>query len=201
MKRIEIPAEAAVSVELKARQTCRIVNTEGGQVVDTWAFCVDDADEYLSMEHSRSANYTLLFKPGERLFSNRFRPLLRLLDDTSPGYHDTLHAACSAGSNRFYNAPREYPNCQDNLLRQMADRGIRLEHVPCPWNLFEHALVGQDYALADEASAAAPGDYVELEALEDLILVCSACPSRVGRISGDLPRGAAIDILQDGHGR
>ncbi|MDH3895659.1 MAG: urea carboxylase-associated family protein, partial [Chromatiales bacterium] len=68
------------------------MNTEGGQVVDTWAFCVDDADEYLSMEHSRSANYTLLFKPGERLFSNRFRPLLRLLDDTSPGYHDTLHA-------------------------------------------------------------------------------------------------------------
>ena len=157
-----------------------------------------DSDEYLSMEHSRSANYTLLFKPGERLFSNRFRPLLRLLDDTSPGYHDTLHAACSAGSNRFYNAPHEYPNCQDNLLRQMADRGIRLEHVPCPWNVFEHALVGQDYALADEASAAAAGDYAELEALEDLILVCSACPSRVGRISGDMPRGAAIDILQGG---
>jgi uncharacterized protein YcgI (DUF1989 family) len=35
MKRIEIPAEAAVSVVLKARQTCRIVNTEGGRVVDT----------------------------------------------------------------------------------------------------------------------------------------------------------------------
>ena len=55
--------------------------------------------------------------------------------------------------------------------------------------------MGQDYALADEASAAAPGDYVELEALEDLILVCSACPSQVGQISGDSPRGAAIDIL------
>ena len=82
----------------------------------------------------------------------------------------------------------------------MADRGIRLEHVPCPWNVFEHALVGQDYALADEASAAAPGDYVELEALEDLILACSACPSQVGRISRDMPRGAAIDILQDGQG-
>ena len=101
------------------------------------------------------------------------------------------------GSNRFYNALLEYPNCQDNLQRQMAGRGIRLKHVPCPWNLFEHALVGQDYAFADEASAAAPGDYVALESLEDLILVCSACPSRVGRISGDIPRGAAFDILQD----
>ena len=198
MRRIEIPAEAAVSVVLKAHQTCRIVNTEGGQVVDTWAFCADDPDEHLSMEHSRSANYTLLFKPGQRLYSNRFRPLLQLLDDTSPGYHDTLHAACSAGSNRFYHAAHEYPNCQDNLLRQMESRGRTLQHVPCPWNLFEHALVGQDYALEDEASASAPGDYVELEALQDLILVCSACPSRVGRISGDTPRGAAIDLLQDG---
>ena len=38
MKRIEIPAESAASVTLKSGQTCRIVNTEGGQVVDTWAF-------------------------------------------------------------------------------------------------------------------------------------------------------------------
>lgn len=196
MKRIEIPAESAASVMLEAGQICRIVNTEGGQVVDTWAFCLNDVNEYLSMEHSRSANYKLLFKPGEQLVSNCFHPMLRFLDDTSPGYHDTLHAACSAGSNRFYQSPREYPNCQNNLLEQMARQGHQLVHVPCPWNLFEHALVERGYLLVDETSAAAPGDYVELEALVDLILVCSACPSLVGRISGDTPRGAAIDILQ-----
>ncbi len=197
MQRIAIPAESAVSVVLKADQTCRIVNTEGGQVVDTWAFCVGDVGEHLSMEHSRSANYTLLFKPGEQLFSNRFRALLQLLDDTSPGYHDTLHAACSAGSNRYYGAPREFPNCQDNLLQQMASRGIQLGHIPCPWNLFEHALVEKDCKLSDKASTARPGDYIELKALEELILVCSACPSRVGQISGAIPRGAAIDILDN----
>lgn len=87
---------------LKGGQTCRIANTEGGQVVGTWAFCVDDADEYLLMEHSRSANDTPLFKPGQQLYSNRSRPLLRLLDGTSAGYDDTLHAACSAGSNHFH---------------------------------------------------------------------------------------------------
>jgi len=195
MKRIEIPAESAASVKLEAGQTFRVVNTEGGQVVDAWAFCLDDPDEYLSMEHSRSANYKLLFEPGDQLVSNHFRPLLRLLDDTSPGYHDTLHAACSAGSNRFYGSSREYPNCQDNLLKQMSAQGQDLVHVPCPWNLFEHALVGQGSVLVDEVSAAAPGDYVELEALADLILVCSACPSLVGRISGDRPRGAAIHVL------
>lgn len=141
MKRIEIPAESAASVTLKSGQTCRIVNTEGGQVVDTWAFSLSDLDEYLSMEHSRSANYKLLFEPGDQLVSNHFNPILLMVDDTSPGYHDTLHAACSAGSNRFYQSSREYPNCQNNLIAQMSDRGHHLVHVPCPWNLFEHAPV------------------------------------------------------------
>jgi uncharacterized protein YcgI (DUF1989 family) len=195
MHRIEILAESAASVQLKAGQTCRIVNTEGGQVVDTWAFSINDWDEYLSMEHSRSAIYKLLFEPGDELVSNHFKPMLRIMDDTSPGMHDTLHAACSAGSNRFYQSSREYPNCQDNLMRQMAKSGQPITHIPCPWNLFEHAIVKKGSNLVDEAAAAAPGDYVELKALMDVYLVCSACPSLVGQISGSKPRGATIDIL------
>jgi uncharacterized protein YcgI (DUF1989 family) len=197
MTRIEISAESAASVKLEAGQVCRIVNTEGGQVVDTWAFSLDDLDEYLSMEHSRSANYKLLFEPGDQLFTNHFQPILLLREDTSPGYHDTLHAACSAGSNRFYESSREYPNCQNNLMKQMGALGKPMVHVPCPWNLFEHALVEEGLKLVDEVSATAPGEYIELEALMDIVLVCSACPSLVGQISGEKPRAAAIDLLTD----
>ena len=195
MKRTKIPAASAASINLKTSQTCRIVNTEGGQVVDTWAFNANDRDEHLSMEHSRSANYKLLFEPGDELVTNHFQPMLRLRDDTSPGYHDTLHAACSVGSNRFYGSSREYPNCQNNLIEEMVALGHPLVHVPCPWNLFEHALVENGSKLVDEVSTTAPGEYVELEALIDIVLVCSACPSLVGNISGGRPRGAAIDVL------
>ncbi len=194
IKRIPIPARQAVSIELRKDQHCRIVNTEGGQVVDTWAFNAANLDEYLSMEHSRSAIYRLLFKPGDKLVSNLFNPLLSIIEDTSPGYHDTLHAACSAGSNRFFGADAT-PNCQDNLGRQMKTRGISLSHVPCPWNLFEHALVDTSLALHDEPSTAQPGDYIELKAEMSIILVCSACPSTVGHINGSTPRGAAIDLM------
>jgi uncharacterized protein YcgI (DUF1989 family) len=118
-----------------------------------------------------------------------------LANDSSPGYHDSLHAACSVGSNLFYGSTRLSPNCQYNIIWQLAGRGHTLTHIPCPWNLFEHALVKEGTNLVDEASAAVAGDYVELEAIMDLILVCSACPSLVGQISGSEPRGAAIDIL------
>jgi uncharacterized protein len=194
MAQLDISPGAAVSVELAGGQSCRVVNTFGGQVVDTWAFVAGDYDEYLSMEHSRSANYKLLFEPGDALYSNRFRPLLRLSADTSPGIHDTLHAACSKGSYRYYGAERDTPNCEDNLVAQLALKQFDLACVPCPWNLFEHALVTADSTLVDEPSAARPGDYVELEAVVDLLLVFSACPSTVGKISGGQPRGATIEL-------
>ncbi len=171
-----------------------MTNSEGGQVVDTWAFKKEDVDQYLSMEHSRSAIYRLWFKPGDTLVSNLFQPMLTIVDDTSPGLHDTLHAACSVGSNDFYGAANRHPNCQDNLKAQMAERGFNLTHIPCPWNLFEHALVNDDSTLLDQPSTAQPGDYVELKTEMPIFLVCSACPSQVGGISGGIPRGAAIDL-------
>ena len=195
MQQRDIAAGSAITIELERGRACRVVNTEGGQVVDTWAFAANDYREHLSMEHSRSANYKLLFESGDTLFSNRFRPLLRIVIDTSPGKHDTLHAACSKGSYRYYGAEHDTPNCEDNLVAQLALRGHEAVQVPCPWNLFEHALVAADSTLTDEPSAARPGDYIELEALDDLFLVFSACPSTVGQISGGQPRGAAIEIL------
>lgn len=194
-ERINLPAGAARAIALKLGERVRIVNVEGHQVVDTWAFSAADVDEHLSMEHSRSATYRILFNPGDTLVTNRFRPILTITDDTSPGIHDTLHAACSAPSNVFYGAPNTHPNCEDNLKAAMAVRGVALDQVPCPWNLFEHALVAPDGSLSDEPSAAEPGDYVELQAEMDIVLIFSACPSTVGDISAGQPRGAAIDCL------
>jgi uncharacterized protein len=191
----EIKPGTARAVNVTAGQVVRVVNTQGHQVVDTWAFSVGDLREHLSMEHSRSATYRILYQPGDVLVSTHFRPMLTILADTSPGIHDTLHAACSAESNVFYGAPAEDPNCQDNLKGVMAERGLALDSIPCPWNLFEHAVVQADGSLLDEPSAAAAGDYVELRAEMDLVLVCSACPSSVGDISQGEPRGAAIELI------
>ena len=153
------------------------------------------------MAHSRSATYRLHFRIGDVLVTNRFRPILRISADTSPGRHDTLHAACSAGSNRFFGAPASAPNCEDNLKAALAEHGIHNAALPCPWNLYEHTEVDAGGELSDRPASAAAGDYVELECLMDLLLVCSACPSQIGAISGRgrEPRGAEIVIGADSH--
>ena len=194
--RIVVPAGTARALRMPEGQRVRVVNSEGGQVVDTWAFCASDPTEHLSMAHSRSATYRIFFRAGDVLVTNRFRPMLRIAEDTSPGRHDTLHAACSAESNRYFGVADPAPNCEDNLRTALAEQGIRSATVPCPWNLYEHADVDSGGELHDRPASAVAGDYVELECLMDLILVCSACPSRVGAISGAdrAPRGAEIVV-------
>ena len=191
-----IAAGTAVSIHLSNKQTVRIINPEGGQVVDTWAFSRENPSEHLSMEHSRSALYKLWFEPGDTLVSNSFNPMLTINNDTSPGMHDTLHAACSKASYRFYGEGDNHPNCQDNLINVLSEQGIDLQCIPCPWNLFEHALVNEKMKLSDLPASAKKGDYVELIAEQDLILVCSACPSLVGSISGERPAGALLEIIE-----
>lgn len=193
---ITILPGSARAVNLKTGNHARVINTHGGQVVDTWAFSTANMHEYLSMEHTRSATYRLFFQPGDTLMSNQFRAMLTIVADTSPGIHDTLHAACSPGSNAFYAQPPSHPTCENNLRTVMQACARPLDNIPCPWNLFEHAFVVDGNHLEDAPATVKPGEYIELKVEMELLLVCSACPSVVGNISGNTPTGASVEVLK-----
>ena len=89
-----IPARGGKAKRLSAGQSIRIINTHGHQVVDTWAFNAGNLQEFLSMEHMRAALDRICPRPGDVLVTNHRRPILTFLEDTSPGVHDTLIAAC-----------------------------------------------------------------------------------------------------------
>jgi uncharacterized protein YcgI (DUF1989 family) len=194
-ERYPIAARSGRAVKLAAGQRARVVNSEGEQVVDTWAFDPQDACHFLSMEHSRVATYKVMFEVGDRLVTNRRVPIARITADTSPGLHDTQYAACDAIEYANQGKPG-HANCADNLRAALKTFGLVPPVVPCPWNLFEIAPIRDGRYLSDEPSRARAGDYVEIEALIDLVLACSACPSEGFGISGARPpRGALIEVL------
>jgi uncharacterized protein YcgI (DUF1989 family) len=187
----EIPIGRATIIEVGAGGRFRIVNHLGQQVVDTWILVAGETDEFLSMEHCRGKLYKLFFEPGDVLISNLRRPLVRIAADTSPGRHDTLCSSCDSGSYEEYGQGPGHPNCRANFLAALSERRMAPAVVPCPWNLFMDIPVAPDGRLSDRPSAARPGDYVELEALTDIWVVCSPCPQAKIPISGigRLPRG------------
>ena len=176
-------------------QKVRVATLSGGQVVDTWAFGAPDFEEYLSMAHTRTALYSTRFQKGDALVSNYFSPLLVFSEDTTDGYHDSLHAACSAASYTFFGDTERYPNCEDNLQQTLREYGIPYRVTPPPWNLFEKSFVSEDGLIRDEPTSAKEGDYVELLARQDLLLVFSACRSTIGNIQNGKPSGVEISVL------
>ena len=174
----------------------RVVNPRGHQVVDLWAFVQSDPTQYLSMAHNRTAHYSTRFQAGHVLVSNRFKKLLRFIEDTTDGFHDSFHAACSVQSYAHFGSDQQHPNCEDNLQKALHEAGIAIQITPPPWNLFEKSFVDEDGLIHDGTTSAKAGDYVELHAECDLLMVFSACRATIGNIQGGDPAGAQILLYQ-----
>jgi uncharacterized protein YcgI (DUF1989 family) len=191
IERVDVPAREGRAVHVPAGRAFRVIDVEGGQVGDLFAFAADDLTEYLSASHTRAHTRTLFPALGEPFVSNRRRPLLELVADTSPGVHDMLIAACDPARYRGLGVDGAHASCAENLVRAL---GAPVD-VPQPVNLFMNIPVAGDGELAWLPAASKPGDAVTLRALADLTVVLSACPQDLVNINGDGPTGLSIELL------
>ncbi len=180
---VVIPPNEARVVTVEPGEILQIVDVAGQQVSDVMVWRLDDPDEYLSPAHTVSCLTHLVPVAGEALYSNHRRPLLRIRRDTV-GNHDLVVPCCD---------PERYRN----------DFGI--EHVSClsaiedalraagepwraraelAWNCFMNNHVEPDGRVVTEAGPHGPGDHIELEVLDRLGVVASACPQDLTPCNG-----------------
>ncbi|MBM3524869.1 MAG: urea carboxylase-associated family protein [Alphaproteobacteria bacterium] len=181
---IRVPARRGVATPLASGETIAIINTHGQQVVDTWAFRRDAPAEFMSMEHTRGVLSRTMPRVGDHLYTNHRRPILSLVDDSSPGIHDTLIAACDRYRYEMLGHQGHHDNCTENLRDALAALGITAPEIPCPLNLFMNIPVGPGGTLSFEPPVSKPGDRVRLRAMMDCIVVLSACPQDMVPING-----------------
>lgn len=190
-------ARTAKAFILPQGATLRIINTHGSQVVDTWAFCTDIYDEFMSMEHTRVHAKSPMPNVGTVFRTNKRRPILKFITDTSAGQHDWFYAACDQQRYEILGFEGAHDNCTDNLRMAMSDIEREVSHVPCPLNLFENApiLTAENMEIRPPTSRA--GDVVEFAALMDMVICLSACPQDMVVTNGaDMtPRNVEIQIL------
>jgi len=172
----------------------RISTIEGRQVADTWALGAPDTGEWLSMEHTRGVTQRLTPRVGDDLVTNRRRPLLRLVEDTSPGVHDTLIPACDPQRYADLGHRGFHRSCADNFAAVVAESGWGPHPVPSPFNLFMSVSISGSGDLALGPSPAGPGDSVVLEALRDALVVVSACPQDLVPINGTSMRPTPVGL-------
>ncbi|MEM7653714.1 MAG: urea carboxylase-associated family protein [Pseudomonadota bacterium] len=194
---IEIPARRGKAAFVEAGQHVKVINTKGEQVVDTWAFSTHDLMEFMSAEHTRPTIRRMIPKTGDHLYSNRRRPILTIVEDTSPGIHDMLMAACDSYRYGLLGCTEYHDNCTDNLHASMYALGLRAPETPSPLNLFMNIPWDAEGNLEFAPPRGKPGDYIVLRAEMDLVIAMSACPQDILPINGThgKPTEAHFQIL------
>jgi uncharacterized protein YcgI (DUF1989 family) len=184
---VTIPAGHGKATRLRAGQRVKLINTPGSQVVDCWAFNAYDLREHMSMEASRVFNLRLNPRTGDTLVTTQRRPILTLVEDTTPGIHDTFCAACDRYRYVLLGVQGYHRNCQDNMIEGMLELGVT---PPAPiaasFNIFMNIPVLEDRnSLAVRPTKCPPGSYVVFRADMDCYVVFSACPQDILPIHGE----------------
>jgi uncharacterized protein YcgI (DUF1989 family) len=182
--KITIPARQGKAAFAASGQTIRVINTHGEQVVDTWGFNRADLTEFMSMEHSRAGMKRLIPKVGDAMLTNRRRPILTVLEDSSGGIHDTLMAACDVWRYQGLGCVEYHDNCTDNLWRAMRDLELAPPETPSPLNLFMNIPWTEDGSLSFDPPVSTPGCSILLRAEMDIVIAFSACPQDILPING-----------------
>ena len=148
------------------------------QQVDFWALSASNPTTYLSMSHTHAILRKLVPKPSDTLFSNTSKPMLSFTADTTKGDHDTLISACNPARYEKLGAKGWHASCEENYRIAVDKAGYAKDApkaAPTPMNLFMNVKVAEGKIVFEKPSSV-PGASVCFMALEDLIIVMSACP-------------------------
>jgi uncharacterized protein YcgI (DUF1989 family) len=162
-------------VELRVGQFLEILNVEGQQICDFFAFNQQNRHEHLSPSHTRSVLGRVYVQRGDVLSTVLRRPMLEIVEDTC-GQHDLSIPACDPQRYLIDYGLREHRSCRMNLAEMMTPEAIPYEYLPDPVNFFQSTRILADGRYTRDVSPSCAGDKVMLRALMDVIAVGSACP-------------------------
>ena len=167
------------------------------------------------MPHTRAHTQHMRPRVDDIFHSNLREPMMTLVEDTSPGIHDTLIAACDPQRYKGLGVKEweKHGSCAENLVfalhefnQKIGLKGARavgadvtVNMVPAPLNLFMNIPWDEEGNVKFEPAKCKKGDYVKLRAERDVVVVMSSCPQDILDINGKKPQAGHF-IVEDSTG-
>ncbi len=178
-----LPAGGKWSHVVKRHQVLRLCDLDGGANVSALFYNADERLERYNMPDTLKAQYTSYLTRGRVLMSDMGRALCSITEDTR-GWHDTLcgHAdaalvAAKYGAKTYQEARNEYHrNAHDSFLVELSKWGLGKPDLVPNVNFFSKVTAGDDGSLHFASGHARAGDYVDVRAEMNLLVVLSVCP-------------------------
>lgn len=180
---ILIPPYAGRSVLVGEGEELVIIDVEGKQVGDFVCFNYSFPSEHVSPVHMRASLSSIRLKEGDYLYSNFRRPLMQLMKDTV-GRHDFFFPACDYWRYKIDFNLEDHPNCHDNLKEALKKFDLNNREIPDPINWFMNNVLDENWDYVIEEPLSKPGDYVQLKALQDVVVAVSTCSQDLAPVNG-----------------
>ena len=164
----------AMSYVVEPGEFIQIIDVEGQQCSDFTAFRQAPLDQGFELSVDGTATRSMVRgsypQPGllDKFFDADLNPMLRVVQDTC-GRHDTFGVACTA---RGYEE-RGFPghvNCSDNISAVLEQHGVQKRTAWPAINFFWNTWVDEhSHKILTEESYSRPGDYIVMQALDQLV--------------------------------
>ncbi|MCW6533600.1 urea carboxylase-associated family protein [Sphingomonas lycopersici] len=153
-----------------------VIDPCGEQVADLLAYNARDMDEVISSGRTLDYAETIRLTTGHRLYSNRSRAMLTIIDD-SVGVHDFLLTPCSIDTFlHFYPDLPPHRGCFGNLAEALRPYGVAPDRIPIAFNCFMNVAVdGESGNLRVLPPVSKAGDRIAFRAEMDLVIGLTAC--------------------------
>lgn len=172
---VVVPARGSWSGIVRNGETFRIIDAEGQQAVDFICFnAADPSEAYDSTVTIRLCSRPFL-NLRDVLYSNLARPIFTIIDD-KVGHHDTVCGCCSAEINYLRYGVRDTPSCRANFVRELERNGLDSTRFIPNINFFMNIEIDAQGGFTFKPPRSKAGDYVDLKAHMDVLVLISNCP-------------------------
>jgi uncharacterized protein YcgI (DUF1989 family) len=192
-REVLIPARTGYAFRADAGTIFDIVDVAGEQTADLWAYYENDLSEYLSAPHTRIGNMKLMPGVGDVFWTNRRRPIIRILDDPVP-VHDFLSASCDPWRYEELGHNGWHASCQENLELAMKRAGYGAVVCPQPFNIWTNFHLHPDGTFEIRRPATKAGDHITLQTEMPCVIAISACPQDITLTAGLDPTDVLLRI-------
>jgi hypothetical protein len=171
------------SCRLDTGDHLRIIDLEGQQAVDFLVYDAAKLENRYNAANTIKINRSIYVGAGCRLISDLGDVLMTVSEDTV-GHHDTLGGCCSTEINALRYGIAGTASCRTNFVAALAEHGLGPRDIVANINFFMNVPVRPDGTTEIVEGLSEPGDFVDLRAERDVLVVISNCPQLYNPCSG-----------------
>jgi urea carboxylase-associated protein 2 len=186
---------------LKRGTALRIVDVEGGANVGAIFYNFECPVERYNMPDTLKAQHIARLTKGFVLYSDMGRILCSIIED-KVGWHDPIGGTSNAkmveakhGPSHYQEERNEYhKNGRDSFLIEMGKWGLNPRDLTANVNFFSRVDVAEDGSMSFAEGNSKAGDYVELRAEMNALVILNTCPHPLDPNPRYEPKPAHVSI-------